>query len=394
MVDGINAYNNKDYGRAVEIFKKNEGNPEAKFYLYRMYSGGLGVEKDKHLATKYLEQAAIDGCVEAMEERGYLMVFVEGGSPSRVEEGLALLTKAKDQGYRPAMADLGRYYISLPDREKALKGLQYLEQANVAWELAMAYRYGGPAFERNQAKALGYWKAVEADPTVKEKMRTTAAFLIDEQSYYGSGTPENAAFAAQRLSKRSDPQARALYAWMLFRGDGGLTKNPKAAVQIWEKLKDDGGAQRIGSRERQYVAYGLAIASKMGLGTSVTSGKVEKPLPLRSPMEPMTSWCVILMKEGLVDKPSIPSRECGDWKGVLTQSYEAPGPSPYQELRMRSLLMVFGDVLDEEKYQQEAIRAFSMLGYPPDSQVIQQQIEKWAPRRAAALLEQARTSSK
>jgi len=340
VAEGITAFNNKSYSLAAEILKANQDSPTAKFYLYRIFSNGLGVVKDKGQATQYLEQAAAEGNLEAMALQGNLLISKWKATPSQISEGLAMLTKAKDQGSRDAMVGLGGYYLKRPDEADALKGLDYLEKSNAVWQLAIAYTFGGPAFPRNQVKALEYWKAIEADPLANEGSRHAAAFYINEHYYYGAGVPANPALAAQRVAAQSDPDARSLYAWMLFRGDGGLKKDQEQAVQIWESLKETQVASSfLGG---PYFTLGLGVAYQNGLGVSADPAKAEKMLSHPAVrFGPGAAWCIILWQEGLIKESKYPLT-CSD-KAEMTRAVMrdslTPGPSRYKRLNTHALLL-------------------------------------------------------
>jgi len=343
VAEGIAAFNSKNYDQAAEIFKANQDNPTAKYYLYRMFSDGLGVAKDSDQATQYLEQAAAGGDIDAMDAQGYRLInewTKPKPTPSQVREGMAMLIKAKDRGSRDAMITLGNYYIKRPDRAEAMKGLDYLEKSNATWELAVAYANGGPAFPRNQVKALEYWRALEADPKSSEFARRFAAYYVDEYYYYGAGTPANPALAAQRLAKQSDPNARSLYAWMLFRGDG-VKKDQRQAVQIWEDLLKNVDSFKTGFTGVLYLYLGLGVAYQNGLGVSPDPIKAEKMLAFPAlSLEPAAAWCLILGQEGLI-RQKVLSVTC-DGKNFMMHEVlndgEALGPSRYQRLNARAIL--------------------------------------------------------
>ena len=59
--DGVNAFANKDYSKAIAIFQGFENNPQAQVYLGICYRDGLGVTANPEKAFKYFKLAADQG---------------------------------------------------------------------------------------------------------------------------------------------------------------------------------------------------------------------------------------------------------------------------------------------------------------------------------------------
>ena len=115
---GITAFNRGQYATALEEFAEpaREDDPEALYFLGRMYETGLGVEKDSARAADFYRRAADGNHVAAQYEYGNLLVLGEG-----VAQDLAAAYRwtymAAQQGHKGAKSSAARLARYLTRRQ-------------------------------------------------------------------------------------------------------------------------------------------------------------------------------------------------------------------------------------------------------------------------------------
>lgn len=109
--DGVNAYGQKDYTKALSIFRSlaDKGDARAQTNLGLMYQLGLGVVKDDAEAVKWFRKAADQNLVTAQFNLGYM--YSNGRGVVKDDfEAVKWYRKAADRGYATAQFNLGRKY--------------------------------------------------------------------------------------------------------------------------------------------------------------------------------------------------------------------------------------------------------------------------------------------
>ena len=109
------AYKDADEGdgsfeNAFRLFKSIEKNPEAMFYLGRMYASGLGVVGNDEKALSYFQRSARLGYSDSQLMIGRCLI--DGSFGSDIDEVAAVewFRKAAEQGNAGAMYELGNCY--------------------------------------------------------------------------------------------------------------------------------------------------------------------------------------------------------------------------------------------------------------------------------------------
>jgi hypothetical protein len=71
---GLEAYQNKDYPRAAQIWRglAEDGDDRAQYYLGNMHRAGLGMERDFATAAEWFRRAATQGNAEAQYNLAWL----------------------------------------------------------------------------------------------------------------------------------------------------------------------------------------------------------------------------------------------------------------------------------------------------------------------------------
>jgi TPR repeat protein len=110
--EALNAYNNKNYSKAAELFldEANRGNAQAQCNLGFMYNNGQGVPLDYKEALKWYRLAADQG--DALAQNNLGVMYYEGkGVPQSFEEAAKWYRLAAEQGNAQAQGNLGLMYV-------------------------------------------------------------------------------------------------------------------------------------------------------------------------------------------------------------------------------------------------------------------------------------------
>jgi hypothetical protein len=285
---GFEAYDNKDYARALEMFttawnkvgydeaalmlarlhlyglgtakdgaqavawlEKVDGKPydpatrmrfdparpdamtprvEAAFMLARMYDRGIGVARDARRARSWYEKAAGYGFVPALDILGE-RALAGKDEPRDPVKGLAQLKEAADAGYPAAQYHLARAYYAgdgVP-RDFKMAGA-YFEAAARAGIPAAMFAAGrmldlGEGVKADPAQAIVYYK----DAALKGDR--DAQFALGTYFYSGEVVGKNLATARQwfgAAARQGQPDALFNLGGMTVGGEGGA-KDPAMA---------------------------------------------------------------------------------------------------------------------------------------------------------------------
>lgn len=308
--------------------------------MYRMLTEGQARAEDAITADKWLVRAASLGQLDALLGQGSRLVTAKSPSPQELREGLAMLERAAAAGKKEAFVILGEFYLTGLGRDGG-RGEAYLLRAaplaKASWGLAWAYELGQSGLPRNQAKALGQWRLVEAAPDANQHLRSYAAFKIDEALFYGNSVARSPEKAAQRLVSRSkDDLAQGLYAWLLYRGEG-VAQDKLAAVKIVQKMEDPktGLPRRIPGGANQYALLVMASAYEEGIGVNHDSARAKAVLDSITPsflaFEAGGFWRLILSSNG------VGGVECSPGYLIVPVYVKDAQGSPYQSLAAQAL---------------------------------------------------------
>jgi TPR repeat protein len=110
--EAINAYNNKNYVKAAEIFlhEANLGNVQAQCNIGFMYNNGQGVPQDYKEGMRWYRLAADQGDAQAKNNLG-VMYYIGQGVPQDYKEAAKWYRLAADQGNAQAQENLGLMYV-------------------------------------------------------------------------------------------------------------------------------------------------------------------------------------------------------------------------------------------------------------------------------------------
>lgn len=112
-VDGETAFNAKNYEKAAEIWQQlaKQGDISSQISLARMYTIGLGVEKNQKIAIELYHKAAEQGSAIAQNQLGKIYATAQGVDRDPVEARKWYL-KAAEQGYAEAIYNFGVSYFT------------------------------------------------------------------------------------------------------------------------------------------------------------------------------------------------------------------------------------------------------------------------------------------
>ena len=110
--EGRTAYHAKDYRTAMRQFRPlaEQGDPEAQYYVGRMYEKGQGVPRNEREVAKWYRRAADAGYAPAQYRVAVGHAFGYAGLRRDQGEAVKWLRKSAEGGYKRAQKTLGRAY--------------------------------------------------------------------------------------------------------------------------------------------------------------------------------------------------------------------------------------------------------------------------------------------
>jgi TPR repeat protein len=113
LADGLTAYRDKDYAKAVELWRPlaDSGSRDAQYQLGTLYAEGRGVEQSDATAAAWFKKAAEQG--EQHAQYNLAVSYAEGlGVPKDDGEAAKWFRRAADQGMPFAQLNLGILYAT------------------------------------------------------------------------------------------------------------------------------------------------------------------------------------------------------------------------------------------------------------------------------------------
>ena len=285
---GLEAYNQKDYIKSVELWHQAavQGNAKAQSALGSAYQNGLGVTKDDAKAVEWFQKAAAQGEPYAQANLGAAYSNGQGVAKDDAK-AFELFQKAGAQGLAYAQANLGFAYINgqgvTKDDAKAVDwfqkaaaqgnaggqyglGLVYKNGRGVAKDEALAvqwfqkaaaqgdadaqFRLGnaninGQGVTKDAAKAVEWWQKAAAQG------HSGAQKNLGKAYFDGVGVAKDAAKALQynrQAAEQGVPSAHVSMGWLFIVGGPNLPKDYDQAM-IWSvkgaELGDGEGASNV-----------------------------------------------------------------------------------------------------------------------------------------------------
>ena len=194
--DGIAAYDRKEFGEAVKLFRAGaeKGGAEAQMMLAYCLEYGIGIEKDEKEAEKWMKKAADAG--NAVAQLMYGTRLLEDNA----EEAVGYLEKSAERGYVNGQLGLASVYLRKDDGA-------------------------------SQAIGVAYVMKIAALPQTNEK--TIEDYLLDDEDRSHFDRDVSAANATILL-------AQYLAGEICLRGGGGVKKDLDEAEKWFRKAADGG----------------------------------------------------------------------------------------------------------------------------------------------------------
>ncbi len=191
--DGIAAYRDGEYDRAIELLSNagNQGNAKAQYYLSVLYEGGSGVDKDIQASLRWLERAANGGMVEAQRNLGTYFHDGIDDPDDDIEQAIYWYQRAASQGDLTGQLRLA----ILLDREKDTT-LDHREA--IRWYL-LAARQGvaqaqhnlGVMHSQGRGTPVNHDKALDWFFKAAKQRYTSAMVAIGDTYLSGTGVQQS-----------------------------------------------------------------------------------------------------------------------------------------------------------------------------------------------------------
>ncbi len=252
---GYEAFDNKDYARALQLFGTawtKIGYDDAALMLARMHLYGLGTTKDGTQAVAWLEKvdakpydpARSDLLAPRIDAAFMLARIYDGGIgvPRDADKAHAWYEKAAGYGYAPAQYLLGRAYYTGEGGPRDLKQAgAYFEAAARAGIPAALFAAGrmfdlGEGVPADAAKAIVYYKeaALKGD--------RDARFALGTYFYSGEVVGKDLATARRwfaAAARQGQPDAMFNLGVMAAHGEGGA-RDPVTAYVMFDLARQAG----------------------------------------------------------------------------------------------------------------------------------------------------------
>lgn len=173
--EGVAAFEAKEYALAMELLQPSasDGNPEAQFYIAKMYHSGLGVPKNSGLAYLRYSESASQGFAKAQFNLG--LMILKGDAPETDPEiGYEWVAMSADQGLALAQNLMGLALVwdGSPIKQDVERGLSY-------------YKAAAQQDHAESVTALGnYYAFKKADYAVANQYFEKAAALGDPEAMH------------------------------------------------------------------------------------------------------------------------------------------------------------------------------------------------------------------
>ncbi|MDE7412625.1 MAG: sel1 repeat family protein, partial [Muribaculaceae bacterium] len=196
-------YDSKDYAKAMNLFRKIEGDKEAQYYIGRMYALSEGVSKDKAEAVRWYWKAAEQGHVKAQL---FLGTSYENGIGVSMDdqEAAKWYRKAAEQG-----DDWAQFLIACK-YEKG-KGVPQDYQEAVRWyrkaaeqDNSIAQFHLGVMYDNGLGVSQDYQEAVRWYRKAAEQGNSIAQFNLGYMYANGQGVPQDYQEAVRWYQKAAD----------------------------------------------------------------------------------------------------------------------------------------------------------------------------------------------
>lgn len=235
-LDGLKAYNEKEYSKSFQYLKSLTTNTNAQGLLASMYRQGKGVEKNTTKAIEIYKQLANNDVILAQNILGSLY---KSGVDTKVNytKAIKFFKMAAKQGDAKALFQLGTlYYAGKGVTQDINRAITFYKKSaekgnkEAQFNLGNIYREGKNT-PKDYTKAFQYYRE-----SAKQNF-TPAQFNLARMYKEGIGTKKSYKKAFELFKQLSDkgiPNAQYHLGNMYYNGYG-IEKNYKKAIKFWEK---------------------------------------------------------------------------------------------------------------------------------------------------------------
>lgn len=245
------AYNNKDYAKALTLFRQIDNNSEAQYYIGKMYDFGLGLPQDYSTAFRWYRKAADKGDYNAQSNLGVMYVNGNGVAQNHTE-AVRWFRKSAAQGCSEGQYNLGVMYYNGEGVDMDLKeAAKWFEKAaNQGHEYAQYHL--GDMYKLGNGVKSDYEEAMQWFLKAVEHGNTEAMMEIGDLYKYGHGVTQNYLEAMNWWRKAADLGNTKGFVsiGLLYYNGRGVDKDNDEAAKWWRKAADMGDRNAIDYLER------------------------------------------------------------------------------------------------------------------------------------------------
>ncbi|WP_288308203.1 SEL1-like repeat protein [uncultured Muribaculum sp.] len=199
----IDAYDNKYYLQALDLFNSISNDAEAQYYLGKIYYNGYGVTKSPAIAFEWFQKSAQQGFVRSQNNLG--VCYNSGfGTEISHKEAVYWFRKAAEQGLDISQKNLADMYVTGKGIEKSPTEAEYwyrksAEQGLVYSQVNLGLMYlNGDGIKKDLTEAL-FWIRKAAD-----KGYSYGQYHLARMYRFGWGVDESYPTAVEWLKKGAE----------------------------------------------------------------------------------------------------------------------------------------------------------------------------------------------
>jgi len=260
--DGVEAYSNKQYDKAFEIFEPlaEQGDDNAQYYMGLHYRWGYGVKQSDDKAFEWFMKSAELGDLDSQRQVG--IYYQDGrGVEKSGEKALEWFLKASEQGQRYAQLSAGIIYENGDHTEKSYEQAAYWYQKSADQDEETAQAYLAELYERGRGVDQNTELAIELyiksiaggeeygierlegviEENTPDNTGKSSAFLMGSDLFQ-NGNPEGALKLWVPLAENGDRDSQVILGALYENGQGGMAQSYAKALHWYQKAAVQGHA--------------------------------------------------------------------------------------------------------------------------------------------------------
>jgi TPR repeat protein len=262
--DGLQSYIDGKYTFAFNVFMREaeSGDPDAMYYISRMYDHGEGVSRDYSIGEKWLRKAADAGSADAIAYLGWAYL-----NPDHLRDGVEL---------RYEKQDLLTHRVKSPFKASYEEGKKYLEGSGVPQDIIIAkYHLLITAYQGDIRSQYLLGRIYEGD-------YDSSPYLPEALKWYKTAVSRNSIEAEYRLAQ-------------LYEEGRGVAKDHETAAYFYREAAEQNYSAALmrlgffyetgvlGKRDNvlAYTFYSLSMSA----GEDAASSDLSRVAPLLSKVQ-------------------------------------------------------------------------------------------------------------